>query len=132
MTTSRPHHLWIIFKRSMQKKPPTSSSPSAHRLPSSCSGIVIAFPKAPTLITAVEARRIQYDKLTENDTVAATAHDLPDAFETILQVLPRTKVIAVVNGAQLLRAVSAQLAGHSLKRQQQGSLFWTPSSPVVR
>ena len=57
------------------------------------------FPKTPMLFTAVEARRVQYDKLTENDTVAAAAHDFPAAFETILQVLPGTKVIAVVNGA---------------------------------
>ena len=51
------------------------------------------------MFTAVEARRVQYDKLTENDTVAAAAHDFPAAIETILQVLPGTKVIAVVNGA---------------------------------
>ena len=57
------------------------------------------FPKTPMLFTAVEARRVQYDKLTENDTVAAVAHDFPVAIETILQVLPDTKVIAVVNGA---------------------------------
>jgi signal transduction histidine kinase len=57
------------------------------------------FPKTPMLFTAVEARRVQYDKLTENDTVAAAALDFPAAIETILQVLPGTKVIAVVNGA---------------------------------
>ena len=51
------------------------------------------------LFYAVEARRVQYDMLTDNDAVAAVAHDFPVAFETILQVLPRTKVIAVVNGA---------------------------------
>ena len=57
------------------------------------------FPKTPMLFTAVEARRVQYDKLTENDTVAAAAHDFPLAIKTILQVLPDTKVIMVVNGA---------------------------------
>ena len=51
------------------------------------------------MFTAVEARRVQYDKLTEYDTVAAAAHDFPAAIETILKVLPDTKVIAVVNGA---------------------------------
>jgi signal transduction histidine kinase len=56
------------------------------------------FPGTPMLFTAVEARRVQYDKLTENDTVAAAAHDFPAAFEVILQVLPRTKTIAIVNG----------------------------------
>ena len=43
------------------------------------------------LLTAVEARRVQYDTLTENDTVAGAAHDFPAAIETILQVLPRYK-----------------------------------------
>jgi signal transduction histidine kinase len=57
------------------------------------------FPNTPMLFTAVEARRVQYDKLTENDTVAAAALDFPAAIETILQVLPQTKLIAVVNGA---------------------------------
>ncbi len=57
------------------------------------------FPNTPMLFTAVEARRVQYDKLTKNDTVAAVAHDFPVAIETILQVLPDAKVIAVVNGA---------------------------------
>jgi signal transduction histidine kinase len=56
------------------------------------------FPRTPTLFTAVEARRVEYDKLTENDTVVATTHDYLAAFETILRVLPRTKTIAIVNG----------------------------------
>ncbi len=51
------------------------------------------------LFTAVEARRVQYDKLTEDDTVVAVAHDFPASFENILRVLPRTKMIAIVNGA---------------------------------
>ena len=50
------------------------------------------------LFTAVEARRVEYDKLTENDTVVATTHDYLAAFETILRVLPGTKTIAIVNG----------------------------------
>ena len=49
------------------------------------------FPNTPMLFTAVEARRVQYDKLTENDTVVAAAHDFPVAIETILQMLPDTK-----------------------------------------
>ncbi|MET4482962.1 HAMP domain-containing sensor histidine kinase [Bradyrhizobium sp. F1.13.3] len=57
------------------------------------------FPKTPMMFTSVEARRVQYDKLTEYDTVAAAAHDFPAAIQTILNVLPDTKVIAVVNGA---------------------------------
>jgi signal transduction histidine kinase len=57
------------------------------------------FPGTPMLFTAVEARRVQYDKLTEDDTVVAVAHDFPASFENILRVLPRTKMIAIVNGA---------------------------------
>ena len=56
------------------------------------------FPTTPMVFTAVEQRRVQYEKLTENDTVVAVAHDFPAAFENILRVLPLTKTIAVVNG----------------------------------
>src|SRR3954447_9275456 len=57
------------------------------------------FPGTPMLFTAVEARRVEYDKLTQDDTVVAVAHDFPSSFEHILRVLPRTTMIAVVNGA---------------------------------
>ena len=57
------------------------------------------FPGTPMLFTAVEVRRVQYDKLTADDTVAAVAHDFPASFENILRVLPLTKTIAIVNGA---------------------------------
>lgn len=57
------------------------------------------FPTIPMLFTAVEARRVQYDKLTEFDTVVAVKHDFPAIFENILRVLPDTKTIAIVNGA---------------------------------
>ena len=50
------------------------------------------------VFTAVEQRRIKSEKLTENDTVVAVAHDFPAAFENILSVQPLTKTIAVVNG----------------------------------
>ena len=39
--------------------------------------------------------------------MAAAAHDFPAAFETILHVLPRTKMIAVVNGASPNESVLA-------------------------
>jgi signal transduction histidine kinase len=57
------------------------------------------FPATPMVFTAVEQRRVQYEKLTNNDTVVAVAHDFPAAFDNILRVLPLTKTIAVVNGA---------------------------------
>jgi signal transduction histidine kinase/ABC-type uncharacterized transport system substrate-binding protein len=56
------------------------------------------FSTTPMVFTAVEQRRVQYEKLTENDTVVAVAHDFPAAFDNILHVLPLTKTIAVVNG----------------------------------
>jgi hypothetical protein len=77
------------------------------------------FPRTPMLFTAVEARRVQYDKLTQHDTVVAAAHDFPRSFENILRVLPGTKTIAIVNGASPnetfwlgeLRRETAQLTG---------------------
>ena len=57
------------------------------------------FPKTPMIFTSVDARRVQYDKLTENDTVVAVANDFRAIFEDILRVLPLTKTIAIVNGA---------------------------------
>ena len=61
------------------------------------------FPKTPMMFTAVEARRVRYDKLTEYDMVAAAAHNFPAAIQTILEVQPETKLIAVVNGASPMR-----------------------------
>jgi signal transduction histidine kinase/ABC-type uncharacterized transport system substrate-binding protein len=57
------------------------------------------FPKVPMVITAVDHRRVQYEKLTENDTVVPVSHNLPAVFENILHVLPRTKTIAILIGA---------------------------------
>jgi signal transduction histidine kinase/ABC-type uncharacterized transport system substrate-binding protein len=57
------------------------------------------FPKTPMIFTSVDTRRVQYDKLTENDTVVAVANDFRAIFEDILRVLPLTKTIAIVNGA---------------------------------
>jgi signal transduction histidine kinase len=56
------------------------------------------FPQTPMVFTAIEARRVQYDKLGENDTVVATHNDFAAAFESLLHVLPKTKTIAIVNG----------------------------------
>ena len=57
------------------------------------------FPTVPMVITAVDHRRVQYEKLTENDTVVPIANNVPVVFENILQVLPSTKTIAVLVGA---------------------------------
>jgi hypothetical protein len=56
------------------------------------------FSTTPMLLTAVEQRRLRFSTLTENDAVVAVSHDLPVIITNILQVLPATKTIAVVNG----------------------------------
>jgi signal transduction histidine kinase len=57
------------------------------------------FADIPTVLTAVEQRRIQFSNLSDKDTVVAVSHDFRLSFETILRVLPATKRIVVVNGA---------------------------------
>ena len=56
------------------------------------------FTATPMVFTAVEQRRVQYSKLTENDAVVAVWIDYPAAFDNILQLLPDTKNIAIVVG----------------------------------
>jgi signal transduction histidine kinase len=60
------------------------------------------FPETPTVLTAVEQRLVNRTDLTDNDTVIAVHNDLPAFFDSILQVLPDTKTIAVVLGASPL------------------------------
>jgi signal transduction histidine kinase len=50
------------------------------------------------IFTAVDRRRVDYDHLSENDTVVAVNHDFAAILTTILQVLPDTKTVAIVNG----------------------------------
>ena len=57
------------------------------------------FPSVPMVVTAVDQRRVQDEKLTENDAVVPVTNDIPALFENILHVLPLTKTIAIVNGA---------------------------------
>ena len=57
------------------------------------------FPATPMVLTAVEQRRIHFDRLTENDAVVAVSHDFASSFDTILRVLPETKNIVVINGS---------------------------------
>jgi signal transduction histidine kinase len=56
------------------------------------------FPTTPMIFTAVDRRRVEYDHLSENDTVVAVNHDFGAILKTILQLLPDTKTIAIVNG----------------------------------
>lgn len=56
------------------------------------------FPTTPMIFTAVDRRRVDYDHLSENDTVVAVNHDFAAILKTILQVLPDTNTVAIVNG----------------------------------
>jgi len=56
------------------------------------------FSNTPMVFTAVERRRVRYSTLTANDAVVAVGHDLPAVIDNVLQVLPDTKTIAIVNG----------------------------------
>ena len=57
------------------------------------------FPNTPMVLTAVERRRVDFDKLSENDTVVGSTNTTIEFFENILRVLPLTTTIAVVVGA---------------------------------
>lgn len=57
------------------------------------------FPAVPMIVTAVDHRRVQYEKLSENDAVVPVDNNIPAVFENILQVLPGTKLIAIMIGA---------------------------------
>jgi signal transduction histidine kinase/ABC-type uncharacterized transport system substrate-binding protein len=56
------------------------------------------FPATPTVLTAVDERRVQQLTLTGNDAVVAVRQNIGMLFGNILQVLPDTKTIAVVVG----------------------------------
>ena len=56
------------------------------------------FDATPTILTAIEQRRVQQSALTENDTVVAVRQQPLVIFSNILQLLPKTKTIAVVIG----------------------------------
>ena len=56
------------------------------------------FPASPALFTAIEARRVRYSSMTDNDTVVAVTHRFLVLFESFLKISPQTKTIAIVNG----------------------------------
>ncbi|QDP26193.2 ATP-binding protein [Bradyrhizobium cosmicum] len=56
------------------------------------------FQTTPMIFTAVDRRRVDFSQLSENDTVVAVDHDFAAILKTILQVLPDTKALAIVNG----------------------------------
>lgn len=60
------------------------------------------FPATPVVMTAVEDRRVNHSGLTENDAVVAVRNDFALFFDSLLQVKPDVREIAVVIGASPL------------------------------
>jgi signal transduction histidine kinase len=56
------------------------------------------FPTTPTLLAAVEVRRVEPSMLSEQDALAGVRFDQVAAVENILQLLPETKAIAIIIG----------------------------------
>jgi hypothetical protein len=57
------------------------------------------FPSTPMVLTVLEQRRVDYSKLTQNDAVVPVQISFTAVVKNILQVLPGTRNVAVVNGA---------------------------------
>jgi signal transduction histidine kinase len=57
------------------------------------------FPSTPMVLTVLEQRRVQYSKLTQNDAAVPAEVSYKALIENILEVLPGTRNVAVVNGA---------------------------------
>jgi signal transduction histidine kinase len=84
------------------------------------------FPLAPMLFTVVEQRRVRYTKLTDNDAVVAVAHDFPAVIRNILQVLPMTKHVLVVNGNSPLEKFWLEDIKKDFKRfESKVEFIWT-------
>uniref|UniRef100_UPI0032085538 sensor histidine kinase n=1 Tax=Bradyrhizobium sp. Oc8 TaxID=2876780 RepID=UPI0032085538 len=60
------------------------------------------FPDTPMVLTVVEERLVNRSDLTDKDVVVSVRNDFVAAFESILQVMPDTKTVAVVIGASPL------------------------------
>jgi signal transduction histidine kinase len=56
------------------------------------------FPTTAILFTVLEQRRVQYQGLTENDTVVAVRHNFRVLFDSFLRTSPDTKIVAIING----------------------------------
>ena len=69
------------------------------------------FATTPMLFTAIEQRRVDFDKLSEYDTVVASSNDDYAFFENILRVLPLTTTIAIVIGASPSETILAERGG---------------------
>ena len=56
------------------------------------------FPATPVLLASVDYRFVSAGRLAPNETAVAVRHDLPQAIQSILRLLPETRTIVVVVG----------------------------------
>ncbi|MGB8743431.1 MAG: ATP-binding protein [Xanthobacteraceae bacterium] len=88
------------------------------------------FPTTPMVFTAVDQRRVQYSKLTENDVAVAVNINYLSAFENILQVLPDTKDVIVVVGTSPIEKFWKEAIGKQLEPlANRIKLSWTDELP---
>jgi signal transduction histidine kinase len=73
------------------------------------------FARTPMIFMAVEQRRVQYSRLTENDAVVAVWINYLAAFENILRVLPDTKNVTVVVGTSPIEKFWREEIGNELE-----------------
>ena len=88
------------------------------------------FPTTPMVFTAVDQRRVNYSKLTENDVAVAVNINYLSAFENILQVLPDTKNVIVVVGASPIEKFWKEAIGKQVEPlTNRIKLSWTDELP---
>ena len=73
------------------------------------------FANIPTVLTAVEQRRVRYSNLTDNDAVVAVRINYFAAIENILKVLPDTKNVTVVVGASPIEQFWKEAIGKEIE-----------------
>jgi len=84
------------------------------------------FPSAPVLLASVDNRFVRGEALTDNETAVTVRHDLPQAVDSILRVLPDTRTVVVVIGASPLEAFWVQEAKRAFRPFEPRLTFiWT-------
>jgi signal transduction histidine kinase len=88
-------YLRALYKRQAPDLILTIGAPAARFVQSHRASL---FPTAPAVFTAVDQRFVQKDALTDYDTAVPVSIELLPLFQNILQLLPATKLIAVMLG----------------------------------
>jgi signal transduction histidine kinase len=84
------------------------------------------FASTPTVLTAVDERRVQFSALSEHDAVVAVRIDYLRAIENILQVLPDTENVTVVVGTSPIEQFWKEEIAKAVKPlENRVSVTWT-------